>query len=120
MMKKRQHFNLVFLSIILFPAYMQAEEKKSPLKVSSYIDVSYNYLESSNQFISNVYDRALDIDEDGFTLQQLALTASYLPEQGFGGLFNVILGRDTFTITPYGINPYIGNVDVRLIAGISP
>jgi len=72
------------------------------VKIFGYIDGSYNYLESDNQFISGNYDRAFDIQEDGFTLQQAALSLAYQPDKGLGGLINVILGRDALATASYG------------------
>lgn len=78
------------------------------VKISGYVDASYNYLESSNQFISGVNDRAFDLEEDGFTLQQMALNLAYQPDQGLGGLVNVIFGRDALSTASFGYNPDIG------------
>ena len=50
-----------------------------------------------------------DLEQNGFTLQQAAITTAYQPTQGFGGLVNIIAGRDANEIAPYGINPYFGS-----------
>ena len=83
---------------------------KDPLegvKIFGYIDASYNYLDSNNQFTSETFDRSFDIQEDGLTLQQEALSLAYQPEKGLGGLANVILGRDALITAAYGYNPDI-------------
>lgn len=81
----------------------------SDFKLSGYIDGSYNYLVRSNRFTSDTFDRLYDIEENGFTLQQAAITAAYQPAQGFGGLINIIGGRDANVIAPFGYNPYFGS-----------
>lgn len=75
------------------------------LDYSGYIDGSYNYLVRSNHFTSDHPDRVYDLNENGLTLQQAAITVSRLPDQGLGGLANVVLGRDANSLAPIGINP---------------
>ena len=82
---------------------------QSNLKYSAYLDGSYNYLVRSNQFTSGSFDRVYDLATNGFTLQQVAGTLAYQPTQGFGGLANVILGRDANTTAAYGWDPYFGS-----------
>jgi hypothetical protein len=77
-------------------------------EASGYIDGSYNYLFKSNKFTSGVYDRVYDLNPDGITLQQASFTLAYQPKEGFGGLINPILGKDTFIFAPYGWDPFIG------------
>jgi hypothetical protein len=74
------------------------------INYTGYIDGSYNYLVRSNHFISNNNDRVYDLNQNGLTLQQAALTLSLQPTTGFGGLANVILGRDANELAPLGIN----------------
>jgi hypothetical protein len=73
------------------------------INYSGYFDGSYNYLIRSNHFTSGNYDRVYDLNQNGFTLQQAALTLALQPTSGFGGLTNVILGRDANEIAPLGI-----------------
>lgn len=79
------------------------------LNISGYIDGSYNYLVRSNQFTSGSFDRLYDLEPNGFTLQQAAITLAVQPKQGFGGLVNVILGRDANSTAAYGWDPYFGS-----------
>jgi hypothetical protein len=72
---------------------------------AGYIDGSYNYLVRSNHFTSGQFDRVYDLNQNGLTLQQAALTISKLPTQGPGFLANAILGRDANGVAPLGINP---------------
>ncbi|MES2218679.1 MAG: outer membrane beta-barrel protein [Pseudomonadota bacterium] len=88
------------------PATDTATQKKFlGLDYSGYIDGSYNYLVRSNHFTSGNNDRVFDLNQNGPTLQQAALTLSHQPASGFGGLVNVILGRDANGAAPLGINP---------------
>lgn len=86
-----------------------AKNNCSDCKISGYIDGSYNYLVNSNEFTSGIHDRVFDINENGFTLQQASLTLAYQPKQGFGALFNPMIGRDTYTFSPYGWDPDYGS-----------
>lgn len=81
----------------------------SDFKVSGYIDGSYNYLVRSNRFSSGSYDRVFDLDANGVSLQQAAITISDQPKEGLGGLLNIIAGRDANIIASYGWNPYFGS-----------
>src|SRR5579872_4811652 len=90
----------------LIPALGLADSStnNSDFKLTGYVDGSYNYLVRSNHFTSGTFDRLYDVEENGFTLQQAAITAAYQPSQGFGGLVNIIGGRDANAIAPYGYN----------------
>ncbi len=92
--------------------------KKDPcngVKIVGYVQESYNHLERENRFISGVFDRSFDLKENGTALQQAALTVSYLPDAGLGGLVNVVLGLDAFIIAPYGYNPDIGSNNIGFV-----
>jgi hypothetical protein len=97
-------FRLVgLLYSVIVPALVYAEQAKDPLSTTGFIDGSFNYLQNSNLFTSNVYNRVYDLNENGFTLQQAAGTISYLPDEGFGLLFNGMVGRDAITSNAYGM-----------------
>ena len=83
----------------------QNHPETGEVSYSGYVDVSYNYLLRSNQFVSGEFNRVNDLATNGFTLQQAALTLSKRPTQGLGGLINFILGRDANGIAPAGMNP---------------
>lgn len=93
---------------LCFAVTLFAEENSSDLSVTGYIDGSYNYLLRDNKFISGVYDRVYDITPNGITLQQAAMTFAYQPKEGFGGVLNPIIGRDTYNFSPYGWSPNFG------------
>jgi hypothetical protein len=79
------------------------------LSFSSYMDASYNYLVRSNHFTSGIHDRLFDIKPNGLTLQQVAFTLAKEPARGFGGLLNIIAGRDADTLSSVGAKPnYFG------------
>jgi hypothetical protein len=73
------------------------------INYSGYVDGSYNYLVRSNHFISGNNDRVYDLNQNGLTLQQAALTLAHQPATGLGALANVILGRDANELAPLGI-----------------
>lgn len=102
---------LIYVGLWSFSVVADEPAKKDPcngVKIVGYVQESYNHLERSNRFISGIFDRSFDLAEDGTTLQQAAITLSYLPDAGFGGLFNAVLGRDALTIAPFGYDPDIG------------
>lgn len=78
---------------------------------SGFIDGSYNHLSQSNQFTSGTYDRVYDLQENGFTLQQLAGTASYLPDEGIGFFLNGMVGRDAIVSNAYGMGTWTSSPD---------
>lgn len=81
-----------------------AKVEEGDLKISGYIDGSYNNLQR-NYFTSGSFNRVFDNQENGLTLQQAAITLAYQPKQGFGGLVNPIMGYDTNIFAPYGFKP---------------
>ncbi len=102
---------LIWLGLLFSISKLAQAEISDPccgVKIWGYLDASYNYLGSNNQFTSETYNRIFDIQENGFILQQAALSLAYQPENGLGGLANVILGRDALTTAAFGYNPDIG------------
>ncbi len=105
---------LFIMAALLLPTLGVADDAQAPqttlsnLKISGYLDGSYNYLVNSNQFISGVNDRVYDLDPNSATLQQAAITIADQPTQGFGGLLNLMAGRDALTSASYGDNPNTG------------
>ncbi len=107
-MKKRILFmiSLLFLAenILAQDNNNPTKNEKTDFKIYGYIDGSYNNLQR-NYFTSGTFDRVFDNAQNGFTLQQAAVTFSYQPAQGFGGLLNPIMGYDTNIFAPYGFKP---------------
>ncbi|MDB5985638.1 MAG: hypothetical protein JWR16_691 [Nevskia sp.] len=63
----------------------------SGITAAGYIDGSYTAAFNKGQ---NIAYHTFDTDANSFELNQAALTLSYLPTDGFGGLVNVITGSD--------------------------
>ena len=105
-----RRFYIYIGAFALLPGLALADAtQQSNFKFSGYVDGSYNYLVRSNVFTSGTFNRVYDLEPNGFTLQQAAVTASYQPTLGFGGLVNIIGGRDANEIAPYGLDPYLGS-----------
>lgn len=82
---------------------------------SAHAEGSYNYLLRSNQFTSTVHDRLFDLQQNGFTLQQTALNLAITPAHGFGAVGGVLVGRDAYSISPYGWKPYFGSQTLGMV-----
>ena len=95
-----------------------SQQNDNRIKVTGYIDGSYNYLLRSNSFISGVNDRVFDLAENGFTLQQAALVLAKQSKQGLGGFTTLILGRDANNIAPNGFDSNV--FDARDIGFVIP
>ncbi|SRR5579883_418623 len=100
MMRKIYCLIVMLLLLIANSAFADS----SDLKISGYVDGSYNNLQQ-NFFTSGSFDRVFDNQQNGFTLHQAAITFAYQPAQGFGGLLNPIMGYDTNIFAPYGFKP---------------
>jgi len=113
---KKLHAALIFTGIILPVVAMgdQASILSNSFKYAGYLDGSFNYLVRSNRFTSGTFDRVFDLEPNGFTLQQAAITLSDQPTEGFGALVNIIGGRDANTVAAYGWNPYFGSQTLAL------
>lgn len=102
---------LFLVSLLVFSENIFAQtsnvsvaKENSDFKITGYVDGSYSNLQR-NYFTSGTFDRVFDNAQNGFTLQQAAVTLAYQPAQGFGGLFNPILGYDTNIFAAYGLKP---------------
>lgn len=80
------------------------------LDVTGYADLSYNHLNRSNLFTSGAPSRVFDLNRNGFTIQQLAVTVAKQPKEGLGGLLNVIVGKDADVIASYKTAPQKGKL----------
>ena len=86
--------------------------------LTGYFDVGYTSLSGRGAFNSTPNgpgvsvggpDRVFDYRRDSLNLHQLALTLAKLPEEGFGGLLNVTLGKDADVIAAYKTGPSRGD-----------
>lgn len=107
--------SLLIAALVSVPALGWAQAKDEGLSVlgldiSGYIDASYNNLSRRNIFTSGAPNRVFDWNEDGFALQQFAVTAAKQPKEGFGGLLNVTIGRDADVIAAYKTAPQKGGL----------
>jgi hypothetical protein len=97
----------LFFSEITYATGIADIGKDKELNFSAYLDASYNYLERSNQFTSEFYNRSNDVEPNGFSLQQIYLDLSRQPAQGFGGLLEAVIGRDANELQLKGMNPNV-------------
>lgn len=75
----------------------------SGIEFAGYVDASYTHLSSSGKFIGNsLNNRVFDIERNSFNLQAVNLSVSRLPTEGFGGMVDLIAGKDADTIAAYG------------------
>ena len=70
--------------------------------MTGHVDVGYTGLTGSGKFISGVNDRVFDFRRNTLMLHALDLQFAKTPENGFGGVVNLTLGRDADTIAAYG------------------
>lgn len=82
--------------------------------ITAYADGSYNYLSREHTFTSGVNDRLYDLTQNGLTLQQAVLSISRQPTDGWGFLFNPLIGRDAHTTAAFGMNPLFNQNDVAI------
>ena len=70
--------------------------------LTGHIDIGYTNLRGSGKFVSGVNDRVFDFDRNKLSLHSVDLQLANTPENGFGGLLDVTLGKDADTIAAYG------------------
>lgn len=71
--------------------------------LTGHFDVGYTHLSGSGKFVSGVNDRVFDFKRNAAVIHAVDLQLAKLPEDGFGGLVNVTLGKDADTIASYGM-----------------
>lgn len=70
--------------------------------LTGHVDVGYSYLSGSGKFASGVNDRVFDFKHDSAYFHALDLTFTNTPDNGWGGLLDVTIGKDADTIAAYG------------------
>ncbi len=70
--------------------------------LTGHFDVGYAYLSGSGKFVSGVNDRVFDYKHDTAYFHALDLQFAKLPDEGWGGLLDVTIGKDADTIAAYG------------------
>ena len=70
--------------------------------LTGHIDVGYTHLQGFGKFISGINDRVFDFDRNAVSLHAIDLQLAKTPENGFGGLIDLTIGKDADTIAAYG------------------
>ncbi len=70
--------------------------------LTGHIDVGYTRLLGTGKFGSGINSRVFDFDGNKVNLQAIDLQLAKLPDDGFGGLVDVTIGKDADTIAAYG------------------
>src|SRR6266536_6691220 len=70
--------------------------------LTGHVDVGYSYLSGSEKFVSGVNDRVFDYKHDSVYFHALDLTFTNTPDNGWGGLVDVTIGKDADAIAAYG------------------
>ncbi|MGH8679610.1 MAG: porin [Burkholderiales bacterium] len=70
----------------------------SGMSLSGYIDAAYSHLSGTGLFTSGTADRVFDTEPNSFNLHQAAITVAKQPKEGFGGVVNLIAGKDAQVI----------------------
>ncbi len=70
--------------------------------LTGHVDVGYSYLSGSGKFVSGVNDRVFDYKHDTAYFHALDLTFTNTPDNGWGGLVDITIGKDADAIAAYG------------------
>ena len=70
--------------------------------LTGHFDVGYTHLTGSGKFVSGVNDRVFDFKHNQVFFHALDLQLAKTPEEGFGGVIDLTIGRDADTIAAYG------------------
>ena len=70
--------------------------------LTGHVDVGYSYLSGAGKFVSGANDRVFDYKHDSVYFHALDLTFTNTPDNGWGGLVDVTIGKDADAIAAYG------------------
>lgn len=70
--------------------------------LTGHADVGYAFLAGSGKFVSGANDRVFDFKHDAAYFHALDLTFTNTPDNGWGGLMDITIGKDADTIAAYG------------------
>ena len=70
--------------------------------LTGHVDVGYSHLSGFGKFVNGLNDRVFDFKRNEAMFHALDLQLANTPEQGFGGLLDVTIGKDADTIASYG------------------
>ena len=69
--------------------------------LTGHVDVGYSYLSGAGKFVSGANDRVFDYKHDSVYFHALDLTFTNTPDNGWGGLVDVTIGKDADAIAAY-------------------
>ncbi|MGH8727884.1 MAG: outer membrane beta-barrel protein [Burkholderiales bacterium] len=90
------------------------------ITLTGYIDTTYSHLSGNGRFnltpsgpgvTPGGFNRVFDFERDSFNLQQVAASAAYQPEEGFGAFANITLGKDADVIAAFDTDGLFTNGD---------
>jgi hypothetical protein len=84
--------------VLTFRNVLQASE----IFIGGFIDTSYTYLPGAGVFTRDVPNRVFDREHNSFNLNLVDITATYQPEEGFGGFIQRNAGSDANVFAPLG------------------
>lgn len=70
--------------------------------LTGHVDAGYSRLSGSGKFVSGANDRVFDFKHDAAYFHALDLTFTRAPDNGWGGMLDLTLGKDADTIAAYG------------------
>ena len=70
--------------------------------LTGHVDAAYSHLSGFGKFVSGANDRVFDIKRNDGIFHALDLQLAKTPDEGFGGLLDLTIGRDADTIASYG------------------
>ncbi len=70
--------------------------------LTGHVDVGYTHLTGSGKFVSGANDRVFDFKHNEVFFHALDLQFAKTPDEGWGGLLDVTLGKDADTIAAFG------------------
>lgn len=70
--------------------------------LTGHVDLGYTNLRGSGKFVSGINSRVFDFGRNKLSLHAVDLQLASTPENGFGALVDVTLGKDADTIAAYG------------------
>ncbi|MDQ6916428.1 MAG: porin [Pseudomonadota bacterium] len=70
--------------------------------LTGHLDVGYTHLTGSGKFVSGANDRVFDFKHNEVFFHALDLQFAKTPDDGWGGLLDITLGKDADTIAAYG------------------
>ena len=74
--------------VLTFRKVLQASE----IFIGGFIDTSYTYLSGAGVLTRDVPNRVFDREHNSFNLNLVDITATYQPEEGFGGFIQLDAG----------------------------